>query len=58
MNGEAFYRAPIRGIGGCGDCNAVQELTEVVPGVWILEVRHDPTCSTYRRILSRRAGES
>jgi len=57
VNGASFYRAPLRGIGGCGDCTAVQEMSEVEPGVFVLEIRHDPTCPTYRRIVARRERE-
>ena len=57
MSGNAFYKPPMRVLGGCEDCSAQQELSEVEPGVWVLEVRHDPTCPTYRRIVARRAGE-
>ncbi|NYI42048.1 hypothetical protein [Demequina lutea] len=56
MSGEAFYKPHVRVMGGCGDCNAVQEMREAEPGVWVLEVRHDPTCPTYRRIVARRNG--
>ena len=58
MTGASFYKAPVRVMGGCATCNAVQEMREVDPGVWVLEVRHDPTCPTYRRIVARRAGEA
>lgn len=57
MNGASFYKAPVRVIGACADCNSVQEMREAEPGVWVLEVRHDPTCPTYRRIVAGRAGE-
>ncbi|BFP50649.1 hypothetical protein SCMC78_04560 [Streptomyces sp. CMC78] len=32
----------------CGDCLATAELTEVKPGIVMLEVKHDLTCPTYR----------
>lgn len=57
MTRSSFYKAPMRVMGGCGDCNAVQEMREAEPGVWILEVRHDPTCPTYRRIVAGRERE-
>lgn len=57
MNGASFYKAPVRVMGGCANCRAVQEMHEAEPGVWVLEVRHDPTCPTYMRIVARRAGE-
>ncbi len=57
MSRKPSYKAPIRLLGGCGDCNAVQEMREVEPGVWVLEIRHDPTCPTYRRIVARRERE-
>jgi hypothetical protein len=56
MNGEAFYEPLVRVMGGCGDCNAVQEMRDAGPGVWVLEVRHDPTCPTFRRIVANRGG--
>lgn len=56
MTGASFYKAPVRVMGGCADCNAVQEMREAEPGVWVLEVRHDPTCPTYRRIVAHRNG--
>lgn len=38
--------------GGCQDCDAEQELVQdpEVPGVYLLQVRHDDTCPTYRRM--------
>lgn len=56
MTGASFYKAPVRVMGGCATCDAVQEMREAEPGVWVLEVRHDPTCPTYRRIVARRGG--
>jgi len=32
----------------CLDCNSRTHLTEPTPGVYLLEVRHDDTCPTYR----------
>ena len=56
MTGASFYKAPVRVMGGCDGCNAVQEMREATQGVWVLEIRHDPTCPTYMRILARRTG--
>lgn len=58
MNGSSFFKAPARVLGGCANCTAVQEMREATPGVWVLEVRHDPTCATYLRIVARRGSES
>ncbi len=62
MNGSSFRKpaeqlaalAGQRLAGGCEDCNAEQVLSEHSPGVFVLEIRHDPTCPTYRRIVARR----
>lgn len=40
--------------GGCDDCAAEQGLAEVQPGIWSLNVRHDETCPTWRRIQANR----
>ena len=34
--------------GGCGACDAVQVVSEVRPGVWLLDVRHDEWCPVLR----------
>ncbi|MFF1702581.1 hypothetical protein [Streptomyces sp. NPDC058252] len=44
--------------GGCDDCTAEQGLAEVQPGIWTLNVRHDATCPTWRRIQQARGGSS
>lgn len=54
MTGASFYKAPIRVMGGCDGCNAVQEMHEAEPGVYVLNVIHDETCPTYRRIMAHR----
>jgi hypothetical protein len=30
--------------GGCHDCDAYQVVTEEAPGVFVLQVHHDPGC--------------
>lgn len=37
----------------CPDCNSETELVELAPGVFHLEVRHDATCPTLRRMEGR-----
>jgi hypothetical protein len=37
----------------CPDCSSETELLELVPGVFHLEVRHDATCPTLRRMEGR-----
>jgi hypothetical protein len=39
--------------GGCPDCDAYQEMTELQPGVWSLIVFHDDDCPQWR---ARNAG--
>ncbi len=67
MTGGASFRKPAEQLaaltgqrlaGGCDDCNAEQVLAEHAPGVFVLEIRHDPTCPTYQRIVARRDGGS
>lgn len=42
--------------GPCLDCPADLTTTQLLPGVWRLEVAHEPTCPTYRALkLSGRA---
>lgn len=41
--GHTPYRQSVP-VQPCSDCDADAELTEVSPGVLVLEVRHDPTC--------------
>ena len=43
---EALPDQPIPG--GCDDCDAYQVLTQPVPGVYVVEVRHDDTCPWLR----------
>lgn len=54
MRGEAFGLRPmyVHGSGDCPDCNADTELARDPdhPGVWRLNIRHDDTCPTYRRL--------
>jgi len=38
----------------CPDCCADTELVQPTPGVHVLEVRHDETCPTYRRMQGDR----
>jgi len=42
--------------GACPDCDADVSLTEMAdaPGVFVAEVRHDPTCPRYRAIVAQR----
>lgn len=42
--------------GGCDDCHAYQELEQVEPGVWVLNVRHDNTCPFLASLDDRRKG--
>jgi len=37
----------------CPDCDSDAELTELTPAVFSLEVRHDETCPTLRRMADR-----
>lgn len=63
MNGASFFQPGPRLEaakgqhipGGCDDCGAHQVLNEHSPGVYLLEIRHDSTCPTYRHILAQRA---
>lgn len=32
----------------CGDCFATAELRQVEPKMFMLEIKHDPTCPAYR----------
>jgi hypothetical protein len=34
--------------GGCGQCHAIQRMTEVEPRVWSIIVAHDDDCPTLR----------
>lgn len=34
----------------CPDCASDAQLVQVKPGVYVLQVRHDDTCPTLRRI--------
>lgn len=45
----AAYAAGYR----CLDCNSETELVELVPGVFRLNVAHDATCPTLRRMVGR-----
>jgi hypothetical protein len=38
----------------CPDCLADSELDASAPGVWLLTIRHDPTCPRYRDLTRRR----
>lgn len=40
--------------GGCDDCHAEQHLAQEQPGIWSIQVRHDPTCPTLSRIRRHR----
>jgi len=53
---DALRDGPVVEPGGCTDCNAIQELREVEPGVLLLEIQHDATCPTYMAIVARRGG--
>lgn len=44
--------------GGCDDCDAYQTMSQVVPGVYILTVHHDPTCPDYRIIVAGHASKA
>lgn len=41
--------------GGCGTCNAEQNLVQVRPGIWSIGIAHDDWCPTWRRIQASRA---
>ena len=40
--------------GGCSKCDAVQEMTEVAPGIWSLWIAHDDACPFYRAVVGRK----
>ncbi len=53
MSGEAFFRpGTLEHSGACPDCDATTELVDHGHGLWLLEIRHDDTCPTYRRLLA------
>jgi hypothetical protein len=39
-------------LGGCGDCDAEQELTDMGDGVFVLVVRHAETCPRLNGVTS------
>lgn len=43
--------------GGCDDCDAEQGLTQVRPGIWSMEIRHDDDCPTWARIRNQRSSK-
>ena len=45
---DAFGRRLARHDGGCPDCGAYSELFDSGGGVYVLAVRHDETCPSYR----------
>lgn len=47
---EALFAGRIPG--GCDDCDAYQELTAASPGVYVLAIRHDPSCPYLQGVTS------
>ena len=37
-------------VAACEDCIARKELTEIRPGLFTLEIKHDPTCPFFRAL--------
>lgn len=50
LNVAAGYRCP--------DCNASTSMGEQAPGVFVLEMAHDPTCPIYRALDAPRQDRS
>ena len=41
-------------LGGCDDCHAEQTMRRDESGVYVLQIAHDPTCPTLRKMERRR----
>lgn len=54
MTGHQEPKHVLHAQGGCSDCSADTELLAVGGQSWVLMVRHDDTCPTYRRRLRGR----
>lgn len=37
-------------VAACQDCIARKELTEIRPGIYTLEIKHNPTCPFFRAL--------